>query len=1010
MCSRPFLLAVGVSCITGMAWLATVQRGLSENGDSCSAVVFSGQRLEPQEPWLASNTVALPAGQGMLAIGDPAAWKLFTFTNSGSCGHVAVLTFSPERILDPGTNGSNPDLDLYVSTNATLAVLDPEALATAWTSLGPGLQELVTITNEEPAVFFIAIKNESQVTAEFSLWIVSSERPFAEDDGQGNFMLRGFPASASIPDAGATGTPMLNIAAIAPESFLLHRVIVSNVVTHPRHGDLHTALSFGNREATLQVPGGNEQSGTQLQLFDDSQERDLPEAKPSSGPGSLNDFAGLPSRGQWLLTQADTVSGGSGTNDALHLVLQKQQDLREGAFTVLLPGATVQHALFVPEDATNVSIHLSSGIGVGNVTVGLRRQDESAPQQVRVDFEDVGAEPVLWRTKYSIPQLNPGLHYVTVLNNGSEPLPLDVSAAVFVRPEPEPPFTLASTSPVEIVDDGVTVSRILMPQPGRISSVAAGLRIQHPRISDLTVKLVSPAGTPVMLMENRGGSSTEGLGLDQVIANTVPVSSSGGAAASTNVMNVGTGPGTVLIQYHNYSLPDAMRIYRGSERIFDSGLVPDSGEWRLTYGADPGGRLTIVMNEGDNYDPNTAWDYVVTTTTVGPVHAVFLEETNLAPHRIKFVAAPFTNAPVESLLKTNAPLYRPEDPLGVLTGENVQGTWTLEVIDSKPGPEVDALPPVLRSWQIHFVLETPSPLPIPLAHGVAHQEEIPPGAARPYQVTVPGWATLATNRLLGASSPLQLWFDASSPPVPTNAGSQLLFFGASGQVVLSTNSNPSVTPGASYYLSLVNTGSTAVTATFQADFNITRLLRNSTQPVTLPPGPVPVYFGVEVNPHLASGLFELTNLTGNLELVLSLAPALPTLQTSEYRSASPGREPEEILVTPDSLPVPLQPGLWYVGIFNAGESAASATLSYKETAMPPLVSAEARGGTVRLTWPGPPWASYQVQWIPRLDSPNWMTFPQVAASSDGWFTFEDASPVSKEARFYRVVQVPEGQQ
>ena len=54
-----------------------------------------------------------------------------------------------------------------------------------------------------------------------------------------------------------------------------------------------------------------------------------------------------------------------------------------------------------------------------------------------------------------------------------------------------------------------------------------GLRVDHPRVSDLVFHLISPSGTRVLLVENRGGTTTEGMGATITITNVVPVTSSG---------------------------------------------------------------------------------------------------------------------------------------------------------------------------------------------------------------------------------------------------------------------------------------------------------------------------------------------------------------------------------------------------------------------------------------------------------------------------------------------------
>ena len=137
-------------------------------------------------------------------------------------------------------------------------------------------------------------------------------------------------------------------------------------------------------------------------------------------------------------------------------------------------------------------------------------------------------------------------------------------------------------------------------------SVDAGVRIAHPRISDLVLHLVSPSGTRVLLDENRGGASTEGMGLSVTLTNATPVYSAGGAAPATNVLDTGQTSGTILIAYRFYAQPDEMWVYYDGTNIFDSGLVTTSGAnyvlTNINYGPGTGTTVTIIMNENGNPD------------------------------------------------------------------------------------------------------------------------------------------------------------------------------------------------------------------------------------------------------------------------------------------------------------------------------------------------------------------------------------------------------------------------
>ena len=70
----------------------------------------------------------------------------------------------------------------------------------------------------------------------------------------------------------------------------------------------------------------------------------------------------------------------------------------------------------------------------------------------------------------------------------------------------------ASTGSTPILDDAVTYSDIFVTNTQPIVSVNVGIVVQHPRISDLVFHLISPDGTRVLLMENRGGADTNGAG------------------------------------------------------------------------------------------------------------------------------------------------------------------------------------------------------------------------------------------------------------------------------------------------------------------------------------------------------------------------------------------------------------------------------------------------------------------------------------------------------------------
>ena len=117
-------------------------------------------------------------------------------------------------------------------------------------------------------------------------------------------------------------------------------------------------------------------------------------------------------------------------------------------------------------------------------------------------------------TPRDIPPLNAGRYFIGVYNPNTEPvdfrLNYDVERNLVVDAE-QPFFT--DDLEHSILDDGLTHAQIYVPDTRPIAEAKIGIRLDHPRLSDLSLNLVSPEGTRVMLMENREGAPNgSGLG------------------------------------------------------------------------------------------------------------------------------------------------------------------------------------------------------------------------------------------------------------------------------------------------------------------------------------------------------------------------------------------------------------------------------------------------------------------------------------------------------------------
>ena len=494
--------------------------------------------------------------------------------------------------------------------------------------------------------------------------------------------------------------------------------------------------------------------------------------------------------------------------------------------------------------------------------------------------------------------MNPGFYVLRICNYRNRGPVHDRFSGAGSGGSPQTTPRVRPGHDVALADDALTTSTLHVSTNLRVAALEVGLGVDHPRLSDLAFSLVSPAGTRIVLMENRGGPATNGLGYPIQVTNTVPVSSSGGPQASTNVLNTGQTMGTLTIEYEMYNLPDTMRVYYEGHRIFDSGLISGVGITNINYGPGTSPFLTIVMNEGGNFDTNTAWFYNATWSHPDQLLATFTENTNLTVTPIKFANWPFTNAtylgPDQSY--TNVLFYLPEESLDQFTGEFAGGDWTLEVVDTRAGPL--PVPPPLVRWQLAFWFEQSLAVPVPIEHGVGITNIAQPGQTLFYSVAVPAWVAFATNRLFGSSAPLNLWFSQYQQPTGTNSGDLALLAGSTvGTVLLGLGTTPPLVPGATYYLGIQNTNSAPVDFSFEVDFDN-------------PPVPAPValqngmpydgadsgpaggasYYQFKVSTNAVRAQFEILGATGEMMLLARKGPPLPGCRELRLPERQPGHE------------------------------------------------------------------------------------------------------------------------
>jgi len=986
---------------TGAAPPVTVLTNLLDPAGPDWGAILLGQRIGSANPLDATNAIPLfPAG-GAITFGDTNQWRFYALTNSLGYANAAFLTFSARRLsLDgvdaadltaAGANPSQADIDLYVSTDPGLLSLTPDALANADTSLGRGGTETIVYTNAVAGVYFIGVKCESRQGAEYGFAGILSQLPFSQVDSSGNEILRGFPAPAVLPPA-ANGQPGVGrLLALAMQSGPLHRAVVTNTLTHAALGDLVGTLSHLDASVVLNHRHAYPPVVATPFIYDDSDEADIPGAQPTDGPGSLDQFCGQESAGQWMLEETDPVAGAAGTDDNLAILLSPEPDMLAGFTAALLPGACRDDYLALPAATTNlgVAVSLLSGTGPLTVQVCAAGASDDSCQSCLVTANTSGW---LLLDKTVTPPLNGGNYRVRLCNQGPDLVTVSNWAKFALDPSGPAITVYTSTSAVSIADAALTTAVLKVGDCRKIVTAQVGVRIDHPRVSDLALRLVSPSGTRVLLDENRGGQTAGGMGQNIITTNVTPVSSTAGPMDYTNILNTGQTSGSVTVFYDMYSIPDELLIFYEDSLIYDSGMVTYTNLARVSYGPGEDTNLTIVV-----INTNDAWDYTVTATQAGFLYTTFTENTNLTMTPIKFAIPPFTNAtPAPGGGAANGIFYLPEESLAQLAGQSAQGSWKLEIEDTRAGPASGAA--TLLGWQLTFCLADTVPTPIPLTH---HQPAISTVAAEGtqyYTVDVPVWAHFATNSLLRATSPLTVLFNPSRPPDADNGADDfvLLSHSIGGAVVLASGAPPALSPGARYYIAVQNTNSAPVTFAFEVDFDVVTLADGVPMSVSLGADSQPRYFAYDVSSNANLVVFQLLNLSANANLFAESGLPFPAPDGSaDYSSTNPGTNDEQIDVFTNSVPGAL-PGRWYVGVFNADITNVTAAVLAREFAVygtnTTLIGCQIFSNALSFTWSSSPGSYYHVLGATNLAGVNPAPVSRTLVASDYMTTFSVPLP------------------
>ena len=260
-------------------------------------------------------------------------------------------------------------------------------------------------------------------------------------------------------------------------------------------------------------------------------------------------------------------------------------------------------------------------------------------------------------SKASVPPLQGGRYFIGIYNPNSVSqrvrvfvhFDLDVNGVV--------PLEFISQGTQPILDDAITYSSILITNTQRIIRAEVGVAIDHPRVSDLALTLLSPSGKRILLYENRGGPDAADLGAVTTTTNFFGQQRAGDFNANTNVLSPVPTSGILIIDYNFHDIPDTLAVnYDGTNVVTLTG-VKGAGAVTVPYGPGTSTSLEIVMNPGNNSDPNTAWEYTPRVVSVAGSYFIFSENTNSAKLPVKFGVSSLnagTNLPISGF-ETIAP-------------------------------------------------------------------------------------------------------------------------------------------------------------------------------------------------------------------------------------------------------------------------------------------------------------------------------------------------------------------
>jgi len=718
----------------------------------------------------------------------------------------------------------------------------------------------------------------------------------------------------------------------------VRHVVVTNVITHERFGDLFGSLQHQQTAAVLNNHTLGVTNLVTRYIYEDGEIAapqnvtiaGLPySVVRTDGPGHLTDFMGTKGFGLWMLSEVDNALTHTGAVNSVFIRLDPQTSDTNRVIFTIAPHSFAYDFVDVPPEATNLTINVTNYSG-SPLPVILYVRRGSLPTQGDYQYFKVINPPgnSLSISTTDLPPLQPGRYYIGIFNPNDISQTVELSWTLGLSLNPVPPIIFSSGGPVPINDDAVSYSSITIPnsQDLQIERINVELSVTHPRLSDVAFTLISPTGKRFVLMENRGGLFTTNADLvftDNTNFAQIPIKFGGPDLTNTVIMADGFENSPKGINIPAGSVVSGWLVDFGDVDLLGlgDGFQPDTGNQCLDLNGDTTGSISRSFNTTSNSDYFLTFAYSKNANTGDPsfVGTGFVTVAGYLTNQVTYSAfntvANMNWFHTSTVFRASSPStklqftstepglgglfldtirvaqgYFPEEPMDTLLGDSPQGTWTLEMRDGRAGNP----PGTLNAWQLQFNFATNSPGTTSLTDGTTVTNTLFSCGIIPFTVDVPAQATYATNILITASSPVNVWFNQTNPPAQPHFGDTLLINGQTSQsVTLFTNGSPPLIPGARYYLGVENTDcSTNVSFSIRVDFGLDIITLTNMVPYTNNnAGPVlPNDFYHFVIPTNAVGAqFALNNLSGDLDLVVRKGLPLPDLSSFDYLSANFGR-------------------------------------------------------------------------------------------------------------------------